>query len=168
MKKLVAVVSLLLFIQQYNLSQTDNFTIEEYSNFLNSNKNMTYSQLEQMYSAGLFLSKTVNPPADPLYLDSIKIKYNLTNYEFELINKHGFMVTERGDNVPFAQHFLNIWQRDLPVFISTDAILYGFHLSFDRIFKEVEIYSIIPTLKALLAEMYSNFGNLEAQYSSIP
>ncbi len=53
-----------------------------------------------------------------------------------LIKKNGFMVSERLFKYSsFGDAFLDIYHKDLPVFVSTDAILHAFHISYDRYFK---------------------------------
>ena len=145
-----------------------NFNLEEYKQFLLANQNMETEQLLQMYSAGMFVDDLNNSISDVRYLDSISIKYDLTEYELSLLKKNGFFVSERMNKVSFGEAFLDVFIKDLPLFISTDAILHAFHISYDRILQDVETGILIEKLKLLLQTMHSNQNLLYDKYGSIP
>ena len=126
------VVSFLILPFLY-LNAQSGFNIEQYNHFLQSHQNMGSSQLLEMHDAGSFKGNVNVKYNNALYFDSIGIKYNLTNHEKELIGKNSFMVSERLSQESFGGAFLEIYNRDLPVFVSTDAILHAFHISYDRI-----------------------------------
>lgn len=153
-----SIITQLLFAQ-------NNFDINAYKQFLQQNQNLTPQQLFSRYDAGLFL-KNIYVPPNVLYLDSIITKYNLTPYENSLLRKNGFVVTERLSYHSFADAFLDIWHKDLPVFITTDAILHGIHKSIDRILMDIELQKIIPLLKQNLPLIKSKLSELHNQYSS--
>lgn len=144
--------------------QTD-FDINAYKDFLASHKNLTYDELMQMHDAGKFKS-AISSFGNPIYYDSVKIKYGLTDYEESLLEKHGFVVTERLNNKTFGSLFEDIYHKDLPVFVSTDAILYAFHASYDRILKDIEVQVLIPNLEELLNNMVTNLNRLETEYEN--
>ncbi|HVO73610.1 MAG TPA: DUF3160 domain-containing protein, partial [Ignavibacteriaceae bacterium] len=81
---------------------------------------------------------------------------------------HGFMVSERLSPYSFGDAFLGIYHKDLPVFISTDAILFALHMSYDNILKDAELGILINNVKTLLQILHSNINNLNAVYSSNP
>ena len=90
---------------------------------------MSTEELLSMHPAGNFLDNISTNFEDALYFDSIDIKYNLTEFEKSLISQHGFVVSERLNKISFGQAILEIFHSDLPVFVSTDAILHAFHVS---------------------------------------
>ncbi len=143
-----------------------NFNIESYKQFLNSHQNMDAEQLLQDHDAGKFDANINADYSSADYFDSIDVKYNLTNYEKSLLNKNGFMVSERLSKGSFGEAFLDIYHKDLPVFISTDAILQAFHVSYDRILKDMEIAVLIDQLSTLLEQLHSQMPQLENKYSS--
>ena len=100
---------------------------------------MSTEELLSMHPAGNFLDNISSNYEDALYFDSIDIKYNLTEFEKSLIGDHGFMVSERLSKISFGEAILEIFHSDLPVFVSTDAILHAFHISYDRILIDMEI-----------------------------
>lgn len=146
-------------------SQSGQFNVEEYKSFLNAHQNMSTHALMEMHPAGIFEKFAYTSP-NILYLDSMQIKFELTNYEKSLIDQHSFMVTERLGAGSFGHHIVDIFHKDLPLFISTDAILHAFHLSYDLILKDIEKSVLIPQIGLLLTNMFEKMNKLEARYSN--
>ena len=93
---------------------------------------MSSAQLLDKHPAGLFRAEANLPLESILYLDSMEIKLGLTDYEKSLLQGNGFLVSERLSKESIGMQLLDIWQKDLPIFISTDAILHTFHFAYDR------------------------------------
>jgi hypothetical protein len=159
-------VTFLLFIVSQIIPQTTQFNLNNYKTFLNSNQNMSSSGLLSLYDAGKFKKKVDSFNNNAFYLDSIIIKYKLTENEKALLNQNGFLVTERVRQNDFINMFLDVYAKDLPVFISTDAILNALHKSYDLMLKGVEIRYLIPKLEELLEVMYNKFPQLDEKYSA--
>ena len=79
---------------------------------------------------------------------------------------HGFMVSERLSKISFGEALLEIYHHDLPVFVSTDAILHAFHVSYDRILKDVETGMLVDKLTGILQSLKNSIPQLENNYSS--
>jgi hypothetical protein len=144
------------------------FNIEDYKEFLAQHQDMTTEELLTMHPAGNFLDNISANYEDALYFDSVDNKYNLTEYEKSLIEKHGFVVSERLKKISFGEAILEIFNNDLPVFVSTDAILHAYHVSYDRILQDVEIGLLEPKLIELLNGLRNSMSQLHNNYSSIP
>ncbi len=144
------------------------FNIDDYQDFLSQHQNMSTEELMTMHPAGNFLDNISTNYEDALYFDSIDIKYNLTEFEKSLISKHGFLVSERLNKISFGQTILEIFNNDLPVFVSPDAILHAFHVSFDRILQHIEIGLLELKLIDLLNGLRGSLPQLHNKYSSIP
>ena len=144
------------------------FNIEDYQEFLQQHQNMTTEELLQMHPAGIFSDQINSNYTEALYFDSIDAYYNLTEYEKSLIGDHGFMVSERLKKISFGEAILEIFHQDLPVFVSTDAILHAFHVSYDRILQDMEIGLLEPKLIDLLNGLRNSMPQLHNRYSSIP
>jgi len=71
------------------------FSLEEYQNFLQNTKNLTYEQTLQMHPAGYFKQAVHADLSSASYLDTIEMKYGLTEQEKSLLSKNGFVVTQR-------------------------------------------------------------------------
>src|SRR3990172_11650173 len=148
--KFFRVTFLFIFFPLLIKAKQTQFNINEYKQFLQSHQNMVTSELLELHSAGIFKANLNVDYQAAEYFDSISIQYNLTDYENSLIQSNGFMVSERLSRSTFGEAFLEIYQKDLPVFISTDAILHAFHRSYDRILKHVELGYLISNLTSLL------------------
>ncbi len=121
-----------------------------------------------MYPAGIFSADINAAYDDALYFDSINAKYNLTPHEKSLINANGFMVTERISRNTFGLSFMEIFHQDLPIYVSTDAILHALHMSYDRILKDVELGLLIQQSEAIVNQMHAQIPQLAVRYSSNP
>jgi hypothetical protein len=158
------VISFFLF--PFSLTAQTNFNLDLYKTFLQAHQNLSSDGLMQMYPAGKFIGNLNLNYNSAQYFDSISAKYGLTGAEISAIQQNGFMVSERLSRAAFGQALIEIYQNDLPVFISTDAILHALHMSYDRILNDIEIDVIIDSLKSLLTRMHSNIYALNAKYSS--
>ncbi len=169
MKKITTLLfAVLLLIISPEINPQSNFDINAYKQFLTNNQNMETDQLLQLHPAGTFISDLNLSLSDVRYFDSISVKYGLTDSEISLLKQHGFVVSERMKKISFGEAFLEIFQRDMPVFVSTDAILHAFHISYDRILKDVELGILIEKVKLLLQTLHSNQNILSTKYGSNP
>ncbi len=157
-----------LFLGAGYAQQTGNFSIDTYRQFLDAHKNMTGGQLLTLHDAGMFRARVQTNVASAAYLDSVSAKYNLTQDELSLLKKNGFVVTERLSYGSFGYSLADVYHKDLPVFISTDAILHSIHMSYDEILVGVENAYLIPELDSLLSAMSKRLPLLAQSYSEYP
>lgn len=150
------------------LNAQSNFNIEQYNQYLQNHQNMSSSQLLDMHDAGGFKNIINLNYNNALYFDSIAAKLGLTTYEKSLIQKYGFMVSERLSKESFGRAFLEIYNSDLPVYVSSDAILHAFHISYDRILMDVELGILIDRVNNILDQLFGALPQLHSLYSSNP
>lgn len=144
------------------------FSLEAYTQFLNTHRDLSAGDLISLHSAGRFVGKTgVNFPTAASF-DSIDAVYHLTSGEQALLRDHGFVVTERLQRNSFGEAFLEIYKRDLPVFVSTDAILHALHMSWDAVLMDVEQKILPQKLDTLLAKLHDQLPTLATRYASVP
>ncbi|MFQ6678028.1 MAG: DUF3160 domain-containing protein [Fidelibacterota bacterium] len=147
----------------------DSFNSDEFYQFLRDHENMESQEFLNMYSPKTtYWSKTGTPAHlnSFEYLDSIRIKYELTDDELTALEDRHFVVTERLSFPSMGDAFIDIFRKDLPVFVSTDAILQAFHLSYDKILKSLEYAFLIPDLHKILDGMVAAYPKLLNQYQS--
>jgi hypothetical protein len=150
-------------------SQTSpSFDVEAYKSFLASHRNMTSDELLAMHPTGYFLATAPTDFGAAKYFDSIQSHFSLTSDEKSLLGKHGFVVTERLRPKSFGDAFVQIYDDDLPVFISSDAILHALHMSWDAILMDVEKAVLTKKLDTLLSRMHDQLPSVAASYSSSP
>jgi hypothetical protein len=133
MKKLLLLLSLTVLNTAFS-----QFDITKYTEYLGSHKDMSYQKLLLEYPAGVFRDSLNYDFLKSDYGSALNSLYGLTNYERELLNRNGFMVTDRHKFINFQQAYFDIYFKDMPAYISADAILHAFHFSFDRILKKFE------------------------------
>jgi hypothetical protein len=163
-------VSLLFLLVLYasRVCPQSGFSLEDYKQFVNTHQNMTSDQLLQLHDAGLFNSDLKMNLDSVAYLDSICIKYSLTDYEKQLIKKNGFMASERLSFDSYGDAVRDIFFKDLPVFVSTDAILHSVHKSYDLILMQTEGEILIQKIKDILATLHGQISSMDAEYSNRP
>ena len=146
-------------------ARSQSFSVDEYERFLEENRGMTSGQIEEMYGAGTFTTDVGAKFAASVWADSINRVYDLTDYEKSLIARHGFMVSERLTFPSFGDALHDIYINDLPVFISTDAILHAVHKSYDAILMDVEETMLIPRLQEVLTGIHAQIPSFASRYS---
>jgi len=152
-------------------SAQSNFSVDAYLLYLQENRDMTDEQLLSQYAPENPYYKEIagwKSITDYSYLDSVIIKYNLTNDELNLLKKNHFVVSERLHFNSFGWALDDIYRKDLPVFVTTDAILHALHCSYDRLMIETEVGILKPKLQLLLQALYEAFPNLVQKYNLNP
>jgi Protein of unknown function (DUF3160) len=142
------------------------FSLEDYKQFINTHQNMTSGQLLQMHNAGLFKSDLNMNTDSVVYLDSICNKYNLTDYEKQLLKKNGFMASERLLFNSFGEAIRDIYMKDLPIYVSVDAIFHSVHRSYDQILMLAEGEILIKNMKDILTTLHNQLPQLDTLYGS--
>lgn len=90
------------------------------------------------------------PPDDP---ERRLHDFRLNEAESALFRKNGFVVSERLQRNTFVDMFYDIWTDDLPVLISTDAMLQAWHRTYLALLEETEEVFLRPALQEILDEM---------------
>ncbi|MBD3386022.1 DUF3160 domain-containing protein [candidate division KSB1 bacterium] len=147
------------------------FDLGHYQLYLQNNEELTASQILNRYqnTQPFYKGKTEQTALHSVaYLDSIAASYKLTAAERELLKQNHFVVTERLNfaNIDHALH--DIYKNDLPVFVTTDALLYALHYSYDKILKDVEVVLISAKLEKILDALYDALPQLEDNYKNQP
>jgi hypothetical protein len=130
------------------------FDLAAYQQFLRSHADLSGADLEAMYPAGRFERYAATDFAAAAYSDSVDHQLRLTDQEKELLARHGFVVTERLSPASFGAAFLDTYNRDLPVFVSADAVLHALHMSYDAILVELEYSLLEPWLEEALERLH--------------
>ena len=165
MKTLFTLICFLLIA----LSGFSQFNEKSYINFRKTIKDLTFDDLNNLnQNSNLKYYKGFNKTPDPtaiLYLDSVKQKLNLTAAEIDLLMQNHFVVTERLNQRSFGDlYHYTIFNKDLPVFISTDLVLHALHTSYDNILKSTEITIMLPNLKTYIEGLYNKLPEFAAKY----
>ncbi|NOZ47430.1 MAG: DUF3160 domain-containing protein [Chlorobi bacterium] len=146
-----------------------NFDTTSYNEFLNSTKNMLFDDLIEMYPLKHQYYKGMDREIsiwDHLYLDSIVEKFELTEDEITKLETNYFVVSERLSYGQFANALDDVYVKDMPVFLSTDAILQALHSSYDKLLQNLELYIMSPNLELFIDSLYFNVPELLEKYNN--
>ncbi|MGF1466766.1 MAG: DUF3160 domain-containing protein [Sandaracinaceae bacterium] len=95
-------------------------------------------------------------PLEAINLDLIQDSgFALTPDEEARFARDGFVLM--GDRLTFptfGDGLSRIYEQDLPVYVTADALMEAVHRSFDHLLKDIEIVSLVPSLGSLLASMH--------------
>lgn len=79
--------------------------------------------------------------------------FSLNAAELAVFKKNGFVVSERLNDHSFARIFYRAYNRHLPVFITSDAVLHAWHRSYDAMLEELEETYLAVSLDEILSGM---------------
>ena len=165
MKTVLSILTLVFL----TFTVTAQLNFNEFETFKSQNVNLSYSGLNDLYPriAESYYKGYNNTPdfSEVTYLDSVIKKFSLTEAEQNLLTQNHFFVTERLSYDNFGTAFHSIYANDLPVFVSTDAILHALHSSYDFILKTVERDVMSENLENYLQNLYTNFPAFAEQYN---
>lgn len=153
----------------YSMAQTG-FTCEGYSAFLKTNIDLAEKTLLSRHAPKQRYFKDLHGGSlyGVSYLDSATLKLKLTDSETSLLANNQFVVTERKSHHSFGYALYDVYNNDLPVFISTDAILQSLHASYDHILKHLEMDMLEPNLSKALDAMDAAIPTLVQRYGGNP
>ena len=165
--KRVYILLIFVFVAQ-TWAQSD-FSVQAYQQFLKENADMTAEGIirrhapEQPYYNRR--SKTLET-SSIAYLDSVDIKFGLSQDELQVLLQNHFVVSERLTFDCFGRALHRIYQNDLPVFVTSDAILYALHYSYDRLLFDIERTILEDKLFLVLESLQKTFPRLWDKYST--
>jgi hypothetical protein len=90
--------------------------------------------------------------------------FRLNAAERKVFQKNGFVVSERRGAASFAEMFYRVYSRDLPVFVSADALLHAWHRSYDSMLEELEETYLAESLGEILGGMASALPAAQRTY----
>jgi hypothetical protein len=97
---------------------------------------------------GIAPASTTASPSNPKPLQASSLRLN--DAEWRLLDRQGFVITEREQFPTFAEGWLAIFKADQPLFISADALLEPLHRSYDALLRTVEESVLASRLDAVL------------------
>lgn len=144
-------------------------SFEDFNNFKKDVSTINFEDLKSIFvpqNQSYYKGFSGTPAFQQIkYLDSMFVKFDMTVDEMELIHNNHFVVTERVSYNSFGDAYLSIYQKDLPVFISTDLILHAFHTSYDAILMDIEANVMYYNLLDYLTQAYNEVVKIENEFS---
>ena len=111
------------------------------------------------------MGKTRNScPKEPMVSAKGKFDFRLNADELAKFKRNGFVVSERMGAANFIEMYYRIYERDMPVFVSADAILHAWHHSYDAMLEEIEMGYLHPSLVKILSSMHDKIPDAHKEY----
>ena len=168
MKTVLSLLALLLCATTISTNlaaqQTPEFDLDAYKQFLEEHQVLSYDGLLDLYPFDELLGESPIRFSDALYADTVQRFYRLNKEEIALLERHSFMVTDRIRYQSFGEAFFTIYKRDLPVYLSSDAILHALHMSYSEILQNLEHRELKPRLEQLLTGLHRQLPELDERY----
>ncbi len=103
-----------------------------------------------------------NHTRKPEYMDRVARRLAFTRTERDLVAKNGFAVLSRINYSTYAWALHEIYQSELPIYISADSILHAVYASNDHLLADIEARNLVGLLGRTLSAMHCALG--EASY----
>lgn len=100
------------------------------------------------------------------YLDRVDAHLHLDARERKALDQNGFVVMERARYQSYAVAFHDVFQQQLPVYVSADAILNAVFQSTQNLLESAERNRLAPRLVAMLPRMRSALAQQRALYGA--
>ena len=94
--------------------------------------------------------------------------FRLNDAELAALRRNGFVVSERLATLTFAESFYRLWNDDMPVFVSTDAMLQAWHRSYDNMLIELEHFWLNNLVGGMLDGMAAQIASAQQEVGSGP
>lgn len=94
-----------------------------------------------------------NGTSEPLYLSRVNERFHLSADERRALGKNGFFASDRMEADSYGSAFHDIFQSELPVYVSMDALFQAVFAAHDGLLADIESGRLQPALEELLARM---------------
>ena len=143
------------------LQPDDQAFLQQFQALLEDSVDMSYEQLVEAYGGtATYLASLSYDPLPNEYLELIDEAYTLNTNEKDALTERGFFVTDRVSYESHPMGYMDLFQKDLPVLITTDSILFAIHKSYDLMLKKVEEQALIPMLDAMLTAAHQALADV--------
>src|SRR5512145_879541 len=100
-------------------------------------------------------------PTSVRYFREVNRALALTTAEQRAYQTNGFVVVDHDSKLSMGQAYLEIYQADLPVFVTVDSILHALHRSYDQVLEDLEEHALIPNIDSVLAAVERQLSQAE-------
>lgn len=130
-----------------------------FERILDRHKDLTFDQFHARVGPDrAYLDKLSADPTKAEFFDQVSRKLELTKDEVELFKRTGFVSLDLKRRYSFASAYYHIYTADLPVLVTTDAILHALHRSYDQILTELEADLFAPAIDRILADCHAELA----------
>ena len=133
------------------LSEEQKQAYFRHAQLVNDSTDMTYDDLyAAWHGQKQYLETMPFDAAQSDFLTEMITAYTMDTDALTKLGQNGFVVLENGSSYTHPQLYMDIFYKDLPVFITADSIMYAVHKSYDEMLKQVEENSLIGALDSIL------------------
>lgn len=100
----------------------------------------------------------------PAQLDRVAKRFNLDKKEQDALARSGFVVPARLTFPSYSHAFHEIYQSEMPLYVSVDAILHAVYIGNDRTLERVEQRRLAPLLGRTLAALHCTLPKVAPSY----
>ncbi|NUM45260.1 MAG: DUF3160 domain-containing protein [Anaerolineales bacterium] len=123
--------------------------------------------LAQSMEGKNYLPEISFAPTDAQYFDLVDQTFALNSAEISLLEKNGFVVSDRLAFDQFMRAYAYMYWKDLPILITTDSMLHAVHQTYDQLLMETEVKILTPKLITLLRQTRAQI-RIASQVNSDP
>jgi hypothetical protein len=109
-------------------------------------------------------SKAWDHRKKPARLDAVAKRFALSKAEIAALEKNGFVVPARLETSTYAYAYHEIYQSEMPLYVSVDAILHAVFIGNDQVLARLEKRRLAPLLDRTLAAMACALPAASASY----
>ncbi|MBL8632020.1 MAG: DUF3160 domain-containing protein [Myxococcales bacterium] len=102
----------------------------------------------------------------PKLLDRFERRFTLRPQERERLYALGFASLARLTFPSYTTAFHELYQSQLPLYVSSDAILHAVYASNDQLIADIEQRLVLPQLRSVIRTLRSQLSNLSQRYPS--
>jgi len=111
-------------------------------------------------------ARGVTPVATPRYLDRIAAHLHLNDGERAALDRNGFVALDRVEYESYATAYHDVFQQELPVFVSIDSVLNSVFQSNGSILEHVEATDLQPRLVRMLRRLQRTLATSVPRYGA--
>jgi len=102
----------------------------------------------------------------PVRLDIVDKRLGLTDAERAILLTRGFVVLEKHRFATYAEAYHEVFQSELPLWVSMDSLFHAVYRSNDRLIERLEGQQLRSKLNAVLETMHCALGAAAGRYSN--
>lgn len=134
---------------------------------------MTPAQFAERYAAPPAVTSLSYDPLSADFIAHVRQEIGLSGEQEALLAANGFVVLNHSPYLTFEETYSQIYERDLPVLVTTDSVLHALHRSYDGILEDLETLVLVAEVSSMLGKMHAELagrvaaGELDAERPAV-
>lgn len=123
-----------------------------FESYLGRFTDWTYAQLEATLDPPAAVTKLPFDARKAAHFEDVAKVMRLSPEERAMLTRQGLVSKDLGQRFSMASMYQYIYQKDLPVLITSDSILHALHVSYDSVLMELEAQAFVPMMRQILMQ----------------